>query len=261
MFGALRRCFFCLFAWILFAPTPPLLAEPALVAAAADLKFALRELAELFRQSSGQEVKLIFGSSGVITSQIQQGAPFELFLSADEAYVETLFRAGLTIDGGRIYGIGRIGLFAPKGSPIAVDEQLVGLTSALRQGQVKKFAIANPAHAPYGRAARQAFEKKQLWSMIEPLLVLGDNVAQATQFATSGSTEGGIIPLALALAPEVGSRGSFALIPEDWHEPLRQRMVLTKNAGPGARAFHDWLQAAPARAVFERFGFKLPAAQ
>jgi molybdate transport system substrate-binding protein len=120
---------------------------------------------------------------------------------------------------------------------------------------VKHFAIANPQHAPYGRAARQALERLALWEMARPKLVLGENIAQATQFVTSGAAQAGITALSLALAPEVARLSRHLVLPAHLHEPLRQRMVLLKGARPGARDFYDFLQGPAARRVFERYGF------
>jgi molybdate transport system substrate-binding protein len=235
---------------------PAWAADPPPVAAASDLNAALPEIAELFRKETGRSVKVSFGSSGNFTQQIRNGAPFELFLSADEAYVRLLAEAGRTDGDGALYATGRIGLFVPAGSPLRADASLADLAAALDDGRLKHFAIANPEHAPYGRAAREALVRAGLWQKIEGRLVLGENVSQATQFATSGAAEGGIVPLSLARSPAVAARGAFALLPESTHEPLRQRMVLLKGAGDTARAFYDYLQQAPARAVLSRYGFQ-----
>jgi len=200
----------------------------------------------------------VFGSSGSFTQQIQNGAPYEVFLSADEGYVRTLQAAGRTEGGGELYAVGRIGIFTPRGSPVRADAGLRDLRAALRDGRLRKLAIANPAHAPYGRAAREALQRAGLWTAAEPRLVLGENVSQATQFATSGAAQAGIIPLSLATTPQVKAAGAFVLLPADWHAPLRQRAVVLKGAGPTARAFHDFLQGAEARAIFARYGFSLP---
>jgi molybdate transport system substrate-binding protein len=230
------------------------------VAAAADLKFALPEIAERFERETGERLRLTFGSSGSFTHQIEHGAPFELFLSADEGFVFRLAERGLAEDRGALYAIGRIVLFAPHGSPLAVDPELAGLREALAEVRIRHFAIANPEHAPYGRAARAALRHARLWEQVEPRLVLGENAAQAMQFAASGSSQGGIVPLSLSLAPEIAKLGSFAPIPADWHasEPLRQRMVLLPKAGPVARRFYAYLQEPAARAIFVRYGFVLP---
>jgi len=180
-----------------------------------------------------------------------------MFLSADEGFVFKLADAGKTIDRGTLYSEGRIVLFAPHGSPLTPDARFEDLKAALKDGRLQKFAIANPEHAPYGRAAEQALESQGLWEDVKPKLVLGENVAQTAQFATSGSTQGGIFAYLLALSPEVAKLGSFVLIPADWHRPLRQRMVLMKNAGEAAKAFYAYVQTPAARAIFRKFGFVL----
>jgi molybdate transport system substrate-binding protein len=235
-------------------------AEIPAIAAAADLKFALAEAAERFTRESGRELKLSFGSSGNFTQQIQQGAPFELFLSADEHYIFQLAELGLTRDRGTLYALGRIGLFVPHGSPLGADAELADLRAALREGRIKRFAIANPEHAPYGRAARAVLENAELWEAIKPQLVLGENAAQAMQFAASGASQGGIVPLALAQAPEIARRGRFILLPQTWHAaaPLRQRMALLTSAGATASAFYAYLQQPAAREILARYGFVAP---
>ena len=232
--------------------------RPPTIAAASDLNAALTEIAEHFQSETGQRVDLVFGSSGTLTRQILDGAPFEMFLSADEAFVDTLTKAGRTRDGGALYAVGRIALFAPAGSPLDPAGGLDALRRLLDAGQVRRFAIANPEHAPYGRAAEAALKKHGLWTTLQPHLVLGENVSQAAQFATTGNAVGGIIAYSLALTPAVGSRGRYALLAADDHAPLRQRMVVLKRAGPVAARFYDYLQQPPARAVLERYGFGLP---
>ena len=225
------------------------------VAAASDLKFALEELAARFTRETGRKLRLSFGSSGNFARQIEQGAPFQLFLSADEDMVFRLADKGLTVDRGALYAVGRIVLIVPRGSPLKADGELRDLAAALADGRLKRFAIANPDHAPYGKRAEEALRHAGLWDAIRPRLVLGENVSQAAQFATSGSTQGGIVAQSLALSPQVAKNASFALIPADWHQPLRQRMVLIAGAGETARAFHAWLQQPAAREVMARYGF------
>lgn len=228
------------------------------VAAASDLKFALEAVAAQFQQQTGQSVRLVFGSSGHFKTQILQGAPFHLFMSADEQFVFELADAGKTEDRGRAYAVGRIGILVPPGSPLKADGELQDLAAALKDGRLRKFAIANPQHAPYGTRAQEALQHAGLWSAIQPRLVFGENVSHAAQFAVSGSTQGGIVAQSLALAPEVAKTGRFALIPQAWHQPLRQRMVLVKGAPPAARAFHDHLSTPAAQAILVRYGFAMP---
>jgi molybdate transport system substrate-binding protein len=203
-------------------------------------------------------VKLAFGSSGNFATQLRQGAPFEIFLSADEGFVFQLADAGKTVDRGTLYAEGRLVLFAPKGSTLKPDANFNDLRAALAEGRIQKFAIANPEHAPYGRAAEQALKGQGLWDAIKPKLVLGENVSQAAQFAASGSAQGGIFAYSLALSPAVGALGTYALLPSDSYAPLRQRMVLIKGAGETARAFYGYVQTPAARVIFRRYGFLLP---
>jgi molybdate transport system substrate-binding protein len=233
-------------------------AAPPLVAAAADLQFALAEVAARFREATGQAVRLSFGSSGNIARQIEQGSPVELFLSADEAFVLRLADGGYTRDQGALYAIGRIALFTPPGSPIRAAGGMDAIREALDAGRITRFAIANPEHAPYGRAAEQALRAAGLWERIRPRLAFGENVAQAAQFALAGGSQGGIIAYSLALAPAMRARGDHALLPDSLHEPLRQRMALTRRAGPVAERFYAYLQGPEARAVMVRYGFLLP---
>lgn len=234
-------------------------AAPA-VAAAADLKFALPEIAQAFEREGGRKLRLSFGSSGMFAQQIIQGAPFELFFSADEHYVEMLQKAGRSEDDGRLYAVGRVALFIPHGSPVQADRNLADLAAAARDGRLKRLAIANPEHAPYGRASREALQRAGVWEALSDKLVLGENAAQAAQFAASGSAQAGIIPLSLARAPDLQARGAFVSLPESWHAPLRQRMVLVRGAGDTARRFYAFMQTPAARAILERHGFTAKSA-
>ncbi len=231
-------------------------AEPtAAIAAAADLQFALPEIAEAFERASGHRLRLSFGSSGVFSQQIIQGAPFELFFSADESYVDKVFAAGRSADRGKLYATGRIALFIPNGSPIKADSDLADLGRAALDGRLKHLAIANPEHAPYGRAAREALNHAGIWAQVEKKLVQGENAAQAAQFVATGNAQAGILPLSLARVPAMVAKGAFITLPESWHAPLRQRMVLLKGAGAAARAFYAYLQQPEARATLARYGF------
>jgi molybdate transport system substrate-binding protein len=233
-------------------------AQIPVVAAAADLKFALETISLRYSKETGRKVKLVFGSSGNLYQQIVQGAPFQLFLSADEDFVLRLSDMGKTQNRGTLYAIGRLVIIAPPHSPLRGGHEFEDLAPALSGGEIKKFAIANPEHAPYGRRAKEVLQRAGVWEKIKGRLVLGENVAQAAQFSVSGSTQGGIIAYSMALAPEVGRRGHFTLIPDSWHTPLKQRMVLIKGADPGAQTFYRYLQQKPARQIMQQYGFSLP---
>jgi molybdate transport system substrate-binding protein len=253
-----RTIAFTVAAALTFAAAPACAQQTPVVAAASDLKFAVEDIAAEYRRETRRELKLIFGSSGNFFQQLRQQAPFDIFMSADEDYVLRLAEQGLTADQGALYAIGRIALISPHGSALKVDADLAGLRAAIAADRIRRFAIANPEHAPYGRRAEEALKRAGLWDAIRPMLVFGENVSQAAQYATSGSADGGIIAYSLAMSPQVSKLGKFALIPETWHQPLRQRMVLLKRADAAARAFYDYLQQPAARRVFKRYGFLLP---
>jgi molybdate transport system substrate-binding protein len=237
---------------------PAAAADVPNIAAAADLQFALPEIAAAFTRDTGHAVKLVFGASGNLRRQISEGAPFELFLSADEGYVQALAREGKTRDDGALYAVGRIAIVADRTSPLVPDAELDGLRAALAAGKIRRFAIANPEHAPYGRAAREALQHAGLWDRLQGKLVLGENVAQAAQFAVSAGAQGGIASYAQVVGPVLKTRVTFALIPLAWHEPLRQRMALMRSAGPVAEAFYRYMGSPVARGILTRYGFGVP---
>lgn len=241
------------------AAAPDTDSSAPLVAAASDLKFALDEILERFRTDTGIAARIAYGSSGTFARQIMRGAPYEVFLSADEQFVQELHAQGLTRGTGDLYAIGRLALFVPTGSPLEPDPRMDDLARRVASGQLGRFAIANPEHAPYGRAAEQALRSRGLWPALLPRLVLGENVAQAAQFASGRDTEGGLIAHSLALSPELRRRGTFALIPDSMHAPLRQRMVLLQGATPAAERLYEYLRSPPSREILARYGFLLPA--
>lgn len=240
----------------------PIIAQSAgapTVAAASDLRFVLPLLAERFAAETGEPIRLSLGSSGNLRRQIAQGAPFALFMSADEDYALQLVREGHALDEGVIYGEGRLVILVPHGSGLRADGSLRDLRLAAEDGRLRHLAMANPAHAPYGKRAREALEHAGLWETLETRLVLGENVAQAAQFALSGSAQAGLVAYSVAVAPEVSARAEHDLIPSGWHGPLRQRMVLLRGADDTARRFYAYLQTPEARALLRRAGFSVPA--
>lgn len=241
------------------AAHPARAADVPNIAVASNLQFALPEIAAAFKRESGSDVRLAFGSSGNFRRQIAEGAPFELFLSADAEFVEALARERRTLDDGVVYAIGRLALFIPAGTPIEPDAELRDVARALKDGRLRKFAIANPALAPYGNAARQVLKRAGLWEAIEPRLVLGENISQTAQFAASGAAQGGIVAYSLVRSPTMADRGRFVVLASSAHDPLVQKMVLLPRAGATARDFYAFLQGPVARAIFERYGFEAPS--
>lgn len=228
------------------------------IAAAANIKFALDDIVKNFSTETGLKLRVSYGSSGNFVAQIQHGAPFEMFLSADERYIVELNKLGLTQGEGVLYAVGRLALVAPKKSPLTLDIALNGVKELLLSDRLERFAIANPEHAPYGERARELLKKLGLWGELQTKLILGENASQAAQFAISGSTQGGIIPLSLAMAPQFQALGNYIALPLELHGPLNQRMALMPKASSTVERFYQYLQSEPARTVFAQYGFGLP---
>lgn len=242
----------------LLAASPAYSAEKPVVAAASSLNGSLEEISLAFTRDTGEQVRVSYGSSGNLTRQIMQGAPFELFLSADEGYTKALTDKDLTTSASEVYATGRLVLFIPRGSALVADPTLDDLADALSDGRLQRLAIANPDHAPYGRAAREVLTHLQLWEQVQGKMLLGENVVQAAQFAGSGDVDAGIISASIALEPAMASKGTHVMLPGSWHSPLNHHMVLLGNAGPVSRAFHSYLRRDEARAIFRKFGFSTP---
>ena len=232
-------------------PTP-------LIAAAASLQPALQEAAALIAAETGIAPRFAYGSSANLARQIAQGAPFEMLLAADEISIQKLAEAGHTRDAGHVFALGRLALFAVRGSALDPAGGLEALRPLLAAGRVQRFAIANPEIAPYGRAAEEALRRLNLWEALRPRLVFGENIAQAAQFAMMEGATGGLIALSLALSPALKARGDFSLVPDALHGPLRHRLALTKRAGAAALRVQAWLLSPPAAAVFARHGLQTP---
>lgn len=230
-------------------------AEKITVAAAADLKFAMDEIVTTFKTSHpGDEVDVIYGSSGKFHTQIQQGAPYDLYFSADIAFPRELAKAGFAASEVKPYAFGRIVLWSA-----SLDASKMTLAS-LTDPKIARIAIANPKHAPYGKRAEEALRASGLWEKVEPKLVYGENIAHTAQFVQTGNAQVGVIALSLAVNPELASKGGYWLIPENLHAPLEQGFVITKRAEGNAlaRQFADYMSSKPARTVMTKYGFVLP---
>lgn len=228
------------------------------VAAAADLKFALDEIAGAYRrQHPNLNLQITYGSSGNFYSQLSNKAPFDMFLSADVGYVDKLIAAGLADKDTRfLYAIGQIVVWVPRESKLDVATQ--GMQSLL-DPSVKKIAIANPAHAPYGRAAEAALRKNGIWEKVRHRLVLGENIAQTAQFVQSGSADVGIVALSLAMSPSIKD-GRFFVIPQGDYPPLEQTGVILTWAQDrtAADAFRTFLTAPEGKQILGKYGFAMP---
>jgi molybdate transport system substrate-binding protein len=251
-----QLAFFLALAALLLSPPAPR-AQSLRIAAASDLQFAMDELASRYQQQTEKKLTVIYGSSGNFYAQIQNGAPFDLFFSADLLYAQKLIDAHLADpDSLFVYARGQLALWAPSVAHLNLSQS--GF-AALRDPRVQKIAIANPDHAPYGRAAVAALQRAGLYEQIKSKLVFGENISQAAQFAQSGSAQVGILALSLVLSPNMQS-GDRWLIPADLFPTLDQAAVLltvspNKNE---ARAFLEFVKSDTAREVLLRHGFTLP---
>ncbi|HEV2132118.1 MAG TPA: molybdate ABC transporter substrate-binding protein [Longimicrobiaceae bacterium] len=222
------------------------------VAAASDLTFAFRELGERFEEETGTRVVFTFGSSGQLAQQILHGAPVDLFASANLRFVDELQGAGRLVPGTRaVYARGYLVLWT-RADAIRVPER----TEELAQPEFRRIAIANPQHAPYGVAAREALQSARLWEALQPRLVYGENIRQTLQFAESGNADVAIVALALALATE----GRWTQVPEQLHQPLDQALAVVRGSAneAAARRFAALVTGEEGRAVLRRYGFGIP---
>jgi molybdate transport system substrate-binding protein len=230
-------------------------AEKITIAAAADLKFAMDEISTSFKQSHpGNEVEVIYGSSGKFHTQIQQGAPYDLFFSADIGFPRELAKRGLAASDVKPYAVGRIVLWS-------ADRDATKMTLAnLTDPRIARIAIANPKHAPYGKRAEEALRASGLWDTVQSKLVFGENIAQTAQYVQSGNAQVGIIALSLAVNPELAKKGGYYLIPGSLHNPLEQGYIITKLGGnkPLAKQFSDYMGSKQVRGVMTKYGFVLP---
>lgn len=250
-----RLIFIILICWL----ASPIMAvdNEIVVAAAADLSSVLPELAASYQKQTGNTVRLSFGSSGNITQQIKNGAPFDLFFSADEDYPKQLIEAGLAEPASmHRYAVGQLVLWVPASSALDIDHR--GLDSLLDLS-VQKIAIANPQHAPYGRAAEAALKHAQLYDRVARKLVFGENVSQAAQFVESGNAQAGLVALSHAMAPGMKAKGRYWKVPAAAYPELDQAAVVISHSAhkKQAAAFLDYMTTDKARALLQQYGFSL----
>lgn len=235
----------------------PAAAERFTIAAASDLRFALNEIVELFKaRHAGHDINVIYGSSGRMTSQIINGAPFDIFFSADISFPQRLYAEGLTAHEPEVYALGRIVIWSAN-----LDASGFSLQDLLRD-DIRRIAIAQPQHAPYGQRAREALQSEGIWEQAQGKLVFGENIAHAAQMVESGAADVGIIALSLALFPDLQRHG-YALISDTAHQPLTQGFVITRRGDEkvGVHQFARFMASEEAHAVMERYGFVMPGAE
>jgi molybdate transport system substrate-binding protein len=228
-------------------------AQTVKVTAAADLRYAMDEIAQLYmRTNQGSKIEVVYGSSGNAYTQISNGAPFDVYFSADIMYPQKLKEAGLTIAEPKMYAIGRLVLWS---STLDVSKGM----DILKTPKIK-IATANPEHAPYGQRAVEALKHYKLYAQVEKQLRFGENISQAAQFCLTGNADAGLLALSLVLSPTMSNKGKYFLIPETAHRPLEQGFVLLKRAEGNKTAFDfcKFIETREARGIFEKYGFTLP---
>lgn len=230
-------------------------ADKLTVAAASDLKFALTDIRVAWmKKHPGNSIDLIFGSSGNFTTQIRNGAPYDVFFSADIAFPKQLEAEGFAASRVVPYAVGRIVVWQarPGKAPTLAD---------LASPEFKRVAIANPNHAPYGMRAVEALKSAKVWDKVEPKLALGENIAQTAQFVESGAADAGIVALSLVTSPALAGKGAYTLIDATLHAPLQQAFIVARHGkdNPLARAFTEFSRSPEAVAILRRYGFTLPA--
>jgi molybdate transport system substrate-binding protein len=232
-------------------------AQEITVAAAADMSAALPELVSAYTKETGQAVKLSFGASGNLTNQIRNGAPFDLFFSADQDYPQQLIKEELAAkDTLYRYAVGRLVMWVPNDSPL--DLSKLGI-KALLDPSVKKISIANPATAPYGRAAAAALRHFEIYDQVSSRLVVGENISQAAQFVESGNAQAGLIALSHALAPAMKDKGRYWVVPLEAYPTLNQAVVVLSKSKQqdAARKFLEFLRSPEANSLLTKYGFSL----
>ncbi|WP_216862003.1 molybdate ABC transporter substrate-binding protein [Polynucleobacter sp. AP-Kaivos-20-H2] len=231
-------------------------AQTSTVAIAANMKDAFNEIAIAFKAGGKPEIRVVYGSSGNFAAQIMNGAPFNLFIAADEHFPLELFKNGKTVDEGAIYAIGKLALIAKTSSGIRLADSKTEIARAIVRAN--KVAIAKPELAPYGKAAVEYLKAEGLWDLAKDKLVYADNIGAATTYVMSGAADIGFTALSLAKSPEVTKQTSFLLVDTKFYEPIKQRMVLIKGAPQESVDLYRFMQGHQAKSILQRYGYTTP---
>ena len=254
---SIGKCFGVLSFWLLL--NHPIAAQTTSVAVAANMKDAFTAINSAFIASGKPELRIVYGSSGNFASQIMNGAPFNLLISADESYPLELYRNGKTVDAGKVYAIGKLVMLTKNSSGIKLNTDKTELARVI--AKANKIAIAKPELAPYGRAAVEYLKAIGLWELAKDKLVYADNVGMATMFVSTGAADLGFTSLSLAKSPELVKDTSYLELEETWYAPIKQRMVLIKGALPEASDLYQFMQSTKARQILIQYGYSLPGNQ
>ncbi|QWE13159.1 molybdate ABC transporter substrate-binding protein [Polynucleobacter sp. AP-Titi-500A-B4] len=231
-------------------------AQGATVAVAANMKDAFGEIASAFKATGKAEMRVVYGSSGNFTAQIMNGAPFNLFIAADERFPLELYKNGKTMNEGSVYAIGKLALIAKTSSGIELHDSKTEISNAIMKAN--KIAIAKPELAPYGKAAMEYLKAEGLWDLAKDKLVYGDNIGLATTYVVTGAADIGFTALSLAKSPEVTKTTRFVLLSSKLYEPIQQRMVLIKGAPQEAQDLYLFMQGQQAKSILQKYGYTTP---
>jgi len=232
------------------------IAQTASVAVAANMKDAFSEISLAFKSTGKPDPKVIYGSSGNFMAQMMNGAPFNLFISADERFPLELYRNGKTVDEGKVYAIGKLVIFTKNSSGIKLSSNNADLIKAI--AKANKVSIAKPELAPYGKAAVEYMKAEGLWDLAKDKLVYGDNISVATMFVSAGGADIGFTALSLIKSPELAKDTNYILVDDKHYEPIKQRMVLIKGAPQEAVDLYQFMQATQAKNILLKYGYTIP---
>jgi molybdate transport system substrate-binding protein len=231
-------------------------AQPVMVAVAANMKEAFTEISVLYKAGSKSDFRVVYGSSGNFTAQIMNGAPFKLFISADEHFPLELYKQGKTMNEGSIYAIGKLAFISNQSSNKTLTKTKADIAKLI--SKANKIAIAKPELAPYGKAAIEYLKAEGLWDLAKDKLIYGDNIGVATMYVTSGAADVGFTALSLASSAEVAKETSYIVLDDKQYQPITQRMILMKGAPKEAIDLYQFMQGSQARAVLQKFGYSTP---
>ena len=245
-----------IFLAVFFAFTGSAFAQVATIAVAANMKDAFAEIAAEFKSTGKPEMRMVYGSSGNFAAQIMNGAPFSLFIAADEQFPLELFKNGKTVDDGSIYAIGKLVIMTKTSSGIYLSDSKSDIAKAI--SKANKVAIAKPEIAPYGRAAVQYLKAEGLWDLAKDKLVYADNIGSATTYVASGAADLGFTAFSLAKSPELLRQTSYVAVDTKMYEPIKQRMVLIKGAPQEAQDLYRFMQGPKAKSILQKYGYSTP---
>jgi len=241
---------------LLFLLSQSVFAQQTTVAVAANMKDAFAEINTAFKAAGAPDIRIVYGSSGNFTAQIMNGAPFNLFISADEYFPIELYKKGKAIDQGVVYAIGKLAIISKNSAAISLGDSKSELIKVI--SKANKIAIAKPELSPYGKAAIEYLKAEGLWDIAKDKLIYGDNIGIATMYVVTGAADLGFTALSLAKSVEVAKETNFILVNSKLYEPIKQRMVLIKGAPREATTLYQFMQSPAAKLILQKYGYSTP---